>query len=75
MHVADYYLNPQLQYKDKFSNVDEVRKVLYECMDTMFSFEDHLKVEIQLDSYDQVNGDFGSCIVIESRKLRSPTSW
>ena len=44
-------------------------------MDRMLGFEDRLKADIQLDSYDQANGDFGSCIAIESRKLRSPTSW
>ena len=26
LHAAGYYLNPQLRYGDKFSNVDEVRK-------------------------------------------------
>ena len=75
LHAAGYYLNPQLRYDDKFSNVDEVRKGLHECMDRMLGFEDNLKADIQLDSYDQANGDFGSRIAIESRKLRSPTSW
>ena len=67
LHAAGYYLNPQLRYEDKFSNVDEVRKGLYECMDRLFGFEDPLKADIQLDSYDQANGDFGSRIAIESR--------
>ena len=75
LHAVGNYLNPQLWYEDKFSNVDEVRKGLYECMDRMLGYEDRLKVDIQLDSYDQANGDFGSRIAIESRKLRSPTSW
>ena len=26
LYVTGYYLNPQLQHEDKFSNVDEVRK-------------------------------------------------
>ena len=26
LHAVSYYLNPQLRYEDKFSNVDEVRK-------------------------------------------------
>ena len=47
---SGYYLNPQLQYEDKFFNVDEVRKVLYECMDRMLGFEDCLKADFQLDS-------------------------
>ena len=55
--------------------MDEVRKGLYECMNRMLGFEDRLKADIQLDSYDQANGDFGSRITIESRKLRSFTSW
>ena len=33
LHAASCYLNPQLCYKDKFSNVDGVRKGLFECMD------------------------------------------
>ena len=41
----------------------------------MFGFEDCLKSDIQLDSYDQENCDFGSHIAIESRKLRNPISW
>ena len=72
LHAVGYYLNLQLRYEDKFSNMDEVRKGLYEWMDRMLGFKDRLKASIWLDSYDQANGDFGSHIAIESRKLRSP---
>ncbi|RVX09356.1 hypothetical protein CK203_015304 [Vitis vinifera] len=72
---SGYYLNPQLQYGDKFSNVDEVRKGLFECMDRMLDYQERLKVDIQLDLYDQAMGEFGSRIAIDSRTLRSPTSW
>ncbi|XP_059598441.1 uncharacterized protein LOC104881364 [Vitis vinifera] len=75
LHAADYYLNPQLRYGDKFSNVDEVRKGLFECMDTMLDYQERLKADIQLDSYGQAMGEFGSRIAIDSRTLRSPTSW
>ena len=68
LHATGYYLNPQLRYEDKFSNVDEERKGLYECMDRMLGFEDCLKADIQFDSYDQANSDFGSRIAIESKK-------
>ncbi|RVW88707.1 hypothetical protein CK203_043770 [Vitis vinifera] len=70
---AGYYLNPQLRYGDKFSNADEVRKGLFECMDRMLDYQEHLKTDIQLDSYDQAMGEFGSRIAIDSRTLRSPT--
>ncbi|RVW84750.1 hypothetical protein CK203_046693 [Vitis vinifera] len=73
LHVAGYYLNPQLRYGDKFSNVDEVRKRLFECMDRMLDYQERLKADIQLDSYDQAMGEFGSRIAIDSRTLRSPT--
>ncbi|RVW81720.1 hypothetical protein CK203_049553 [Vitis vinifera] len=73
LHAAGYYLNPQLRYGDKFSNVDEVRKGLFECMDKMLDYQERLKADIQLDSYDQAMGEFGSRIVIDSRTLRSPT--
>ncbi|RVX18236.1 hypothetical protein CK203_006329 [Vitis vinifera] len=36
---------------------------------------ERLKADIQLDSYDQAMGEFGSRIAIDSRTLRSPTSW
>ncbi|WJZ93156.1 hypothetical protein VitviT2T_012116 [Vitis vinifera] len=75
LHAAGCYLNPQLRYGDKFSNVDEVRKGLFECMDRMLDYQERLKVDIQLDSYDQAMGEFGSRIAIDSRTLRSPTSW
>ena len=75
LHAAGYYLNPQLRYGDKFSNVDEVRKGLFECMDRMLDYQERLKVDIQLDSFDQAMGEFRSRIVIDSRTLRSSTSW
>ena len=74
-HAACYYLNPQLRYGDKFSNVDEVRKGLFECMDRMLDYQERLKADIQLDSFDQAMGEFGSRIAIDSRTLRSRTSW
>nr|CAN60560.1 hypothetical protein VITISV_035874 [Vitis vinifera] len=73
LHAAGYYLNPQLRYGDKFSNADEVRKGLFECMDRMLDYQERLKADIQLDSYDQAMGEFGSHIAIDSRTLRSPT--
>ncbi|RVW34387.1 hypothetical protein CK203_092180 [Vitis vinifera] len=60
------YLNPQLWYGDKFSNADEVRKGLFECMDRMLDYQERLKADIQLDSYDQAMGEFGSRIAIDS---------
>ncbi|RVW88165.1 hypothetical protein CK203_042861 [Vitis vinifera] len=75
LHAAGYYLNPQLRYGDKFSNVDEVRKGLFECMDRMLDYQERLKADIRLDSYDQAMGEFGSRIAIDYQTLRSPTSW
>ena len=46
LHAAGYYLNPQLRYEDKFSNVDEVRKILFECMDRMLDYQERLKADI-----------------------------
>ena len=64
-----------MRYGDKFSNVDEVRKGLFKCMDRMLDYQECLKASIQFDSYDQEMGEFVSCIAIDSRTLRSPTSW
>ena len=55
--------------------MNEVRKRLFECIDRVLSCEETLKTDIQLDSYDQAIGDFESCIAIDSRILRSHTSW
>ena len=46
LHVVGYYVNPQLRFEDKFSNVDELRKGLYECIDKMLGFEDRLRADI-----------------------------
>ena len=64
-----------MRYEDKFSDVDEVRKGLFECMDRLLDYQERLKADIQLDSYDQAMGEFGSRIAIDSRRLRSPMSW
>ena len=52
LHAIGSYLNPQLRYGDKFSNVDEVRKGLFECMARMLNYQERLKTDFQLDSYD-----------------------
>ena len=44
-------------------------------MDRMLDYQERLKDDIQLDSFDQAMGEFGSRIAIGSRTLRSPTSW
>ena len=67
LHVVGYYLNSQLRYENKFSNVDEVRKGLFVCMDTMLDYKEHLIANIQLDLFGQARGEFGSCAVIDSR--------
>jgi hypothetical protein len=72
LHAAGYYLNPQFRYEENFSNVCEVKKGLYDCMDRMMPFDDRLKADIQLDMYDKCMGDFGSRLAIHSRKIRSP---
>ena len=46
-----------------------------EWMDRMLDYQERLKVDIQLDSYDQTIGEFESRVAIDSQKLRSPTSW
>lgn len=72
LHAAGYYLNPQLRYEKTFSNADEVRKGLEDCMTRMLSFEDRMTADIQLDLYDEAKGEFGSRLAVNSRKLRTP---
>ncbi|CAL8153282.1 unnamed protein product [Prunus armeniaca] len=75
LHAAGYYLNPQLRYEETFSNADEVRKGLEDCMSRMLSFEDRMTADIQLDLYDEAKGKFGSRLAVNSRKLRTPANW
>lgn len=70
LHSMGYYLNPQLCW-DKFSNVDEIRKGLFESMDKMLDYKERLTTDIQLDLFNQVRGEFESHVIIYSRKLRS----
>ena len=44
-----------------------MRKGLFECMDRMLDYQERLKADIQLDSFDQAMGEFGSRIAIDSR--------
>ncbi|KAL6562899.1 hypothetical protein OROHE_005486 [Orobanche hederae] len=41
----------------------------------MLSNDDRLAADIQLDNYDNAQGDFGCPMAIRSRKLRSPGKW
>ncbi|KAL6531369.1 hypothetical protein OROMI_027732 [Orobanche minor] len=75
LHAAGYYLNPQLRYEVGFSNCSEVKEGLYACMDRMLSNDDRLAADIQLDNYDNAQGDFGCPMAIRSRKLRSRGKW
>ncbi|KAL6562756.1 hypothetical protein OROGR_003763 [Orobanche gracilis] len=71
---SGYYLNPQLRYEVGFSNCSEVKEGLYACMDRMLSNDDRLADDIQLDNYDNAQGEFGCPMAIRSRKLRSPVN-
>ncbi|XP_070036731.1 uncharacterized protein [Nicotiana tomentosiformis] len=72
LHAAGYYLNPQLRFEDRFSNKFEIKQGLYDCMEHMLNYNERLRVDIQLDSYDHLRGDFGSQLAMDSRKMRSP---
>ncbi|CAA0840621.1 hAT dimerisation domain-containing protein, partial [Striga hermonthica] len=75
LHAAGYYLKPQLRYEDSFCNTLEVKDGLYACMDRMLSSDDRLQADIQLDFYDNAQGEFGSPMAKKSRMLRSPAKW
>ena len=44
-------------------------------MERMLDYEERFKVDTQLDSHDQLKGEFGFQIAMDSRKLRSPADW
>ncbi|KAK9938749.1 hypothetical protein M0R45_015470 [Rubus argutus] len=73
--TAGYYLNPQFRYEENFSNNEEVKRGLEECMDRMLVGEDRVKADIQLDLYERKLGKFGSDMALTTRKMRSPVFW
>ncbi|XP_057971302.1 uncharacterized protein LOC131160033 [Malania oleifera] len=75
LHAAGYYLNPQLRYKENFSDCEEVKKGLFECMDRMWTYEERLAADIQLDLFDNARGYFGTRVAVDSRMLRSQANW
>lgn len=75
LHIAGYYLNPQLRFEKRFSIDFVVKQSLYQCTKRMLEYEERFKVDVQLDSYDQLKGEFGCQIAMDSRKMRSPTDW
>ena len=44
-------------------------------MERMLDYEERFTMDIQLDSYDQLKGEFRFQIAMNSRKLRSLTDW
>lgn len=72
LHATGYYLNPQFRYEENFSNNEEVKRGLEECMDKMLVGEDRVKADIQLDLYERKLGKFGSDMALTTRKMRSP---
>ncbi|XP_075080280.1 uncharacterized protein LOC107806086 [Nicotiana tabacum] len=75
LHAAGYYLNPRLRFDERFSNNYEIKQGLFQCMERMLGYEERFKVDVQLDSYDHLRGDFGSQLAMDSKKVRSPTDW
>uniref|UniRef100_K4AV30 Uncharacterized protein n=1 Tax=Solanum lycopersicum TaxID=4081 RepID=K4AV30_SOLLC len=77
-HFTTAYLTLQSIQKQKqgerFSIDFEVKKV-YMCMERMLDYEERFTMDIQLDSYDQLKGEFRFQIAMNSRKLRSLTDW
>ena len=62
-----------MRYEDKFSY--EVWNRLFECIHRMLGSNKHLTIDIYLDLHDQARVEFGSCVVINSQKLKNTMSW
>ncbi|XP_059284199.1 uncharacterized protein LOC132037667 [Lycium ferocissimum] len=75
LHAVGYYLNLQLRFENKFSDEFEIKEGLHNCIERMLDYDERLKVDIQLDCYDHLRGDFGSQLAMDSRKMRSPADW
>ena len=73
LHAASYFLNPRCFYSENFSNDAEVRRGLRECMQRMIpDIREYAQADVELDSYKQKLGEFGSQLAQMTLNARSP---
>ena len=73
LHAAAYFLIPRYFYSENFSNDVEVRRGLRECMHRIIlDIREYAQANVELDSYKQELGEFGSQTAQMTLNARSP---
>ncbi|RXH83426.1 hypothetical protein DVH24_005679 [Malus domestica] len=76
LHAAGYYLNPQFQYEDNFSDTDEVRNGLFACMNMIFGKrKEREESEYDIWERERTRGPFEDSMAMQTRKKRTPMVW
>lgn len=76
LHVAAYYLNPQMHYGSRFKADIEVRKGLMDCLTKMVDDpEEHAKIEVQMHDFKKQLGYFGTELAKRTLEKSTPTDW
>ena len=78
LHVAGYYLNPQMQYSPEFGKEEYAfsKKIFYECLETMCGDENLAKtIDLQLDLFKNSKGLFNCRTAKLTRNDKSPADW
>ncbi|XP_058782252.1 uncharacterized protein LOC131656576 [Vicia villosa] len=77
LHVAGYYLNPMLHYKPNFKADNEVKQVMYACLERMMGGDMGMvnKIDGQLENFKSKKRFFGSEIDQRGLENKTPTQW
>ncbi|WOK98164.1 hypothetical protein Cni_G06874 [Canna indica] len=73
LHVAAYFLNPQLHYSSNFRADREITRGLYKVMDILLDDEERDKVDLQLEEFKHARGLFGFQSAKSMRLKKTPT--
>ncbi|XP_061365791.1 uncharacterized protein LOC133309070 [Gastrolobium bilobum] len=76
LHVAGYYLNPQLHYSPGFKANFEVQRGFYDCLQRIVgSLEETTKIDTQLENFKSQSKFFGSGFAKMAIDTKTPLQW
>ncbi|XP_019442238.1 PREDICTED: uncharacterized protein LOC109346951 [Lupinus angustifolius] len=76
LHVATYFLNPQLHYALEFTVDLEVRNELFDVIGRMMpDIQDQSKIALQMDRLTNKRSFFGKNLALNTMNQKTPTDW
>ena len=76
LHAAGYFLNPKLQYGEKFTCDLEIKRGILDAMDKMIPDEnEQATVDRSTIDFRKRNGMFGGKVAQKNVQEMSPTDW